>query len=189
MRRARIRADPVSCQSCRSKKLKCNRVQPCTNCLARGITCDFLVPPPSSTSQCSTTHTNAELLERIERLESIIREKPIHGENLLEHTLSGNLAGGEKSLHPNTHGTLTLNAYEKQETDSRTLENVATREDSLVSDSHLITFKGRLQVPGLKTSSYLPYQMIWSLRCEIQMTSSNHNQIYNHPLQTSPACS
>lgn len=35
----RGRPAPVSCQSCRSKKLKCNRVQPCSNCASRGISC------------------------------------------------------------------------------------------------------------------------------------------------------
>lgn len=34
------RQNPVSCSFCRSKKLKCDRVSPCSNCVARGIDCD-----------------------------------------------------------------------------------------------------------------------------------------------------
>jgi hypothetical protein len=39
----RLRQDPVSCQFCRRKKLKCNRDRPCSNCLKRGVECEL--PP------------------------------------------------------------------------------------------------------------------------------------------------
>lgn len=35
------RQDPVSCQTCRAKKLKCDRKQPCSNCTARKISCVY----------------------------------------------------------------------------------------------------------------------------------------------------
>jgi hypothetical protein len=38
--RKRPRQDPVSCSFCRSKKLKCDRRSPCSNCATRQITCD-----------------------------------------------------------------------------------------------------------------------------------------------------
>ena len=37
------RQDPVSCQSCRKKKLKCDRQQPCSNCRSRRILCIYAV--------------------------------------------------------------------------------------------------------------------------------------------------
>lgn len=37
------RQDPVSCQSCRKKKLKCDRQQPCSNCRSRRIMCSYAV--------------------------------------------------------------------------------------------------------------------------------------------------
>ena len=46
--RERRRQDPVSCSLCRSKKLKCSREQPCSNCTSRGVTCDFSPARPSS---------------------------------------------------------------------------------------------------------------------------------------------
>lgn len=32
---------PISCHACRRRKIKCNRTQPCDQCLRRGIRCDF----------------------------------------------------------------------------------------------------------------------------------------------------
>lgn len=80
MQRNRSRPDPVSCQSCRSKKLKCNRVQPCANCTSRGISCHFLVPPSKLTRTASTVEGIPDILSRIERLETIVlREQPATG--------------------------------------------------------------------------------------------------------------
>lgn len=39
--KANRRQNPVSCHLCRSKKLKCDRQQPCSNCSARGVACTF----------------------------------------------------------------------------------------------------------------------------------------------------
>lgn len=33
------RQSPISCQFCRSKKLKCDRGHPCSNCVARRVVC------------------------------------------------------------------------------------------------------------------------------------------------------
>ncbi|KAI2469132.1 hypothetical protein F4781DRAFT_236260 [Annulohypoxylon bovei var. microspora] len=76
MQRNKSRPDPVSCQSCRSKKLKCNRVQPCSNCTARGIHCQFLIPPSSQTVPKSAVQSTPDILRRIERLESIVLRNP-----------------------------------------------------------------------------------------------------------------
>ncbi|RAL06183.1 C6 zinc finger domain protein [Aspergillus ibericus CBS 121593] len=35
------RQDPVSCESCRVKKIKCDRQQPCSSCLARRLDCNY----------------------------------------------------------------------------------------------------------------------------------------------------
>jgi hypothetical protein len=40
------RQDPVSCQFCRKKKLKCDRQQPCSSCLTRRLQCSFRTNPP-----------------------------------------------------------------------------------------------------------------------------------------------
>ncbi len=74
----RRRQDPVSCQFCRSKKLKCNRQQPCSNCSARGLTCDAQFPPrlpPQTRPQTATSSADGDtssILARLKRLEEIV---------------------------------------------------------------------------------------------------------------------
>ncbi|GKZ24036.1 hypothetical protein AbraIFM66951_010534 [Aspergillus brasiliensis] len=55
------RQDPVSCDSCRLKKIKCDRQQPCSSCSARRLTCRYGRPeaavvkpiPPAGVEQTS----------------------------------------------------------------------------------------------------------------------------------------
>lgn len=57
----RPRQTPVSCESCRKKKLKCDRAMPCSNCSTRQIECSYgdygpigRSLPPSSEANSST---------------------------------------------------------------------------------------------------------------------------------------
>ena len=136
MRRDRIRPDPVSCQLCRSKKLKCNRVQPCSNCSARGTTCNFLVPPQGRTDTTSTIHSNAELLGRIKRLEAII-QRPLSVETYAKYASDDSYLTRRLALTPSPRRVIVSDIHQSREEDSQLLENVGTREDSLVCDSDL----------------------------------------------------
>ncbi|KAL1303213.1 hypothetical protein AAFC00_006631 [Neodothiora populina] len=49
----RRRQDPVSCSSCRGRKLKCSREQPCSNCIARGFECDYGITKEARTEAWS----------------------------------------------------------------------------------------------------------------------------------------
>ncbi|KAJ9213294.1 transcriptional regulator family: Fungal Specific TF [Paecilomyces variotii] len=51
------RQDPVSCQTCRAKKLKCDRNQPCANCTARKITCIYGTGRIGNVSDRNTQYT------------------------------------------------------------------------------------------------------------------------------------
>lgn len=71
------RSRPVSCHFCRSRKLKCNRQFPCSNCTSRDKTCQLYptttlpVSPRYQADQLpSNDHTN--LLARLQRLEDIV---------------------------------------------------------------------------------------------------------------------
>jgi len=145
MRRSRDRPDPVSCQSCRSKKLKCNRVQPCSNCAARGIICTFLVPPRRQTETAPTTHSNAELLERIGRLEAIILRPLSGGTHDKYASDSGRLTRG-LTLTPSSEGVVVSDIHQNRDEDSQLPENVGTREDSLVCYSNLDGLKDSFPV-------------------------------------------
>jgi hypothetical protein len=66
-----------SCLRCRKRKVRCNRTQPCSNCLRNKATCVFPEGIKKRRSRESQTHTadahahllNEEVLSRIEKLE------------------------------------------------------------------------------------------------------------------------
>lgn len=77
--RVRRRQDPVSCRLCRVKKLKCNRLNPCSNCTARGQPCEYEQSQAAIDRriQHDAEPSNAVLLSRLQRLEDmIIRMSP-----------------------------------------------------------------------------------------------------------------
>lgn len=75
------RQDPVSCESCRKRKQKCSREQPCSNCASRGVACIFLgrkvsaaitSPAPIPNDLQSLRAESAAIKARLDRLEEII---------------------------------------------------------------------------------------------------------------------
>jgi hypothetical protein len=119
MRNRRNRADPISCQFCRSKKLRCNRVQPCSNCTVRGITCAFIIPPSTQRNEASSS--NQALLDRIERLESLILpESQPEGTPAL-------MLGADETVWSDHH------RQRERERVLQALEHIESRNDSFVS--------------------------------------------------------
>ena len=85
MTQPRARQDPVSCASCRKKKLKCDREQPCFNCTTRRVSCDYwpgiksvgaslsrTVAVPKTDQLRDLQLENNEIKARLERLEQLI---------------------------------------------------------------------------------------------------------------------
>src|ERR1700761_646518 len=68
----RPRQDPVSCQFCRSKKLKCNRQNPCSNCSARGLPCDGRFTSAAHAPEPNVDASELSVLARLKRLEEIV---------------------------------------------------------------------------------------------------------------------
>ncbi|KAL1634664.1 hypothetical protein SLS58_010563 [Diplodia intermedia] len=66
----RARLDPVSCQLCRSKKLRCSRQHPCSNCSARGVTCIYAADPPPQYRSAQTDDPTVNA--RLKRLEEAV---------------------------------------------------------------------------------------------------------------------
>ncbi|KAI1338327.1 fungal-specific transcription factor domain-containing protein [Xylariaceae sp. FL0016] len=60
---------PLSCTQCRARKLKCSRVHPCQNCTRSGADCVY---PARKRIQRPRKTKNTELLQRLNRLESIV---------------------------------------------------------------------------------------------------------------------
>ncbi|KAH8721544.1 fungal-specific transcription factor domain-containing protein [Phaeosphaeriaceae sp. PMI808] len=59
-----------SCVTCRRRKVKCDKKQPCSNCVRSKIECSF--PGPGRAPRRTKKPQDAELLERLRRLEGVV---------------------------------------------------------------------------------------------------------------------
>ena len=88
--RHRSRQDPVSCESCRRKKLRCDRQKPCSNCRVRDVSCIFqrrtenetkLVDQPDSASLIALQQENITIRHRLQNIERLLEQRPnVEGE-------------------------------------------------------------------------------------------------------------
>jgi hypothetical protein len=62
--------NPRSCITCRRRKVKCDKKQPCSNCVRAKINCIF--PGPGRAPRKSRKPPDAELLDRLRRLEGVV---------------------------------------------------------------------------------------------------------------------
>ncbi|KAF5647859.1 uncharacterized protein FTJAE_1542 [Fusarium tjaetaba] len=67
-----------ACLSCRQRKLKCDRLQPCANCVARSVECTEQDLPPGRAvkrplPQDSDSSTLSSILSRLDQIESSLR--------------------------------------------------------------------------------------------------------------------
>ncbi|KAK6083227.1 fungal specific transcription factor domain-containing protein [Seiridium cupressi] len=71
--RARI---PLSCDPCRTRKLKCNREKPCQNCAARNEheNCMFHGPKNGPSPQAQGSTNGNAMRQRIDRLEEMVKK-------------------------------------------------------------------------------------------------------------------
>ncbi|KAL2417642.1 Bikaverin cluster transcription factor bik5 [Exophiala dermatitidis] len=83
------RLNPRSCVTCRRRKVRCNKQNPCANCVRAGIECVF--PGPGRAPRKSRKPPDSELLARLQRLEGVVRSLGAHvDENgLVSATLAG----------------------------------------------------------------------------------------------------
>ncbi|RJE24526.1 hypothetical protein PHISCL_03113 [Aspergillus sclerotialis] len=125
--RVRRRQDPVSCQLCRTKKLKCDRQCPCSNCSARGVVCQRATrqaDKPNREGKQTLPADNPGILSRLEKLENAVfgsSDRPLQA-------ISSSQLPCSPEIIPDD-GTNTVN--EEHRTASKWLEGVATREDSI----------------------------------------------------------
>ena len=135
-RTSRPRVDPVSCQSCRTKKLRCSRQQPCTNCVTRSINCDFrgrapVEPLPAENEDLRAE--NAAIKARLLKLESLV----LGGVSLSASSSAplSRSAASPRPISPSTSVSPRSDADRAYNVDSEWLENIATREKALVSNT------------------------------------------------------
>lgn len=78
--RRRPRQLPISCQLCRSMKLKCSREQPCSNCISRNVPCErafpstatLAAPNPQGHPSATIDHRHDEIVSRLQKLEELV---------------------------------------------------------------------------------------------------------------------
>ncbi|PSN65272.1 hypothetical protein BS50DRAFT_575317 [Corynespora cassiicola Philippines] len=64
-------SNPRSCVTCRRRKVKCDKKQPCSNCSRAKIECVF--PGPGRAPRKSRKPPDGELMERLRRLEGVVQ--------------------------------------------------------------------------------------------------------------------
>lgn len=62
--------NPRSCVTCRRRKVRCDKREPCSNCVKANHECVF--PPPGRAPRKPRRPHDAELLKRLRRLESVV---------------------------------------------------------------------------------------------------------------------
>lgn len=63
--------NPRSCVTCRRRKVKCDKKQPCANCVKAHIDCIF--PSPGRAPRKPRKPQDSELVERLKKLEGVVR--------------------------------------------------------------------------------------------------------------------
>jgi len=77
------RSRPVSCCFCRSRKLRCSRQFPCSNCTTRGVDCQSYTLQPSTGAVNKRKNyvckdSESEIIGRLRRLEDIVTERVVN---------------------------------------------------------------------------------------------------------------
>ncbi|KAI5780031.1 hypothetical protein EDC01DRAFT_754418 [Geopyxis carbonaria] len=108
------RQDQVSCNLCRQRKVRCNRVQPCANCALRGLECVY---PPSSRevpvavavapSEASSTGSNVsetlrEIQAQLAKLEESVAVTDVRDRlERIEKSLAASTGGVQANIYVN----------------------------------------------------------------------------------------
>ncbi|KAI1752180.1 fungal-specific transcription factor domain-containing protein [Xylaria castorea] len=105
---------PLSCTSCRARKLKCDRQDPCRNCVRSGSECVF---PARKRIQRPRKTKNAELLQRLNRLESIVGRVGLSNLEELEARvgIGGEITAADVDAHAHAHGPPVAAAEQEEE--------------------------------------------------------------------------
>jgi len=66
-----MQLNPRSCVTCRRRKVRCDKKNPCSNCTKQGIECIF--PGPGRAPRKARKPPDSELLSRLRRLEGVVK--------------------------------------------------------------------------------------------------------------------
>lgn len=175
---------PLSCYPCRTRKLKCDRSHPCSNCVKREgedvSTCSYATPSARKKTSTASASTPDDMQNRIDRLEGLVLSLMHNGSNV-EVTTSGAAPGASSSSsRANTTPGETdpsTSALTKQQTE--TSMDDAEDDDSDIDDG-LATSLGVLKVDNDKGKSMYIGQAHWHLILadisEVKTYFNNHKK-------------
>ena len=159
------RQRPVSCRFCRSRKLRCSRESPCSNCISRAIPCQL--DYPVETVPSSPTASKLELLERIRKLEELVETKQSqHDEGVKHHSKSSD-AHVQQTYTP-TPSPQT----ERLDDDVAWLESIYEGQDLSVNIFGVLN-----RGPDLITNSRIRYRPVLSCSGLVQSSASRRRSL------------
>ncbi|KAF5655433.1 hypothetical protein FHETE_11187, partial [Fusarium heterosporum] len=126
----------LSCSSCRQRKLKCDRDEPCSNCVARNVSCQYAPWPRSRVAAQRRDSKQPDLNDRVRHLEqllgSIVSQLPAQQQ---QSTSSGSPAiKSPASTYVAAQGSLVSNGEGAEVKPGRMMAN--PNETIYVSSSH-----------------------------------------------------
>lgn len=98
-----------SCLTCRRRKVRCDKKSPCSNCVRAKIECIF--PGPGRAPRKSRKPPDAELLDRLRRLEGVVSSLNAQVEEHEQeavHREKGRTSSAEDGACPYVNGNLTV---------------------------------------------------------------------------------
>ncbi|EEA21717.1 hypothetical protein TMatcc_008863 [Talaromyces marneffei ATCC 18224] len=93
--------NPRSCVTCRRRKVRCNKTEPCSNCVKAGIECIF--PGPGRAPRKPRRSPDVELLSRLRRLEGVVES--LGGTEAIEKLIAARLTDNPSAIDNNNNNT------------------------------------------------------------------------------------
>ncbi|CZR68279.1 uncharacterized protein PAC_18178 [Phialocephala subalpina] len=114
------------------------------------------IPPQAQADTTSTLQGNTDLRARIELLESTVLNQARSAETLQNQVSGDNSVSNQQHLHPRSENVPAANDHQQRDRELRLLQNIGTREDSLVRDSYLSLFHSLLSHTHYVNNGQLP---------------------------------
>lgn len=130
------RQRPVSCRFCRTRKLRCSRDFPCSNCVSRGIQCEPDQAIESAPSATTILAPDPELLGRIRKLEERVESQESRKGKRVKH-----YGEGAQSHAGYASGSASSPQIDQLDDDVAWLESIYTGQDQTV-DIYFQPFAG-----------------------------------------------
>jgi len=149
--------NPRSCVTCRRRKVRCNKENPCSNCARAGIECIF--PGPGRAPRKSRKPADAELLARLRRLEGVVHSL---GAQVDENGMVLQSLPGPADSRPLTsHGLVDSPPSDRPETKRRSIDRnpgrlmVSEDRSRYVSNAFWASMSDEVHLSSSSTSSPL----------------------------------